>query len=104
MSLAENTIYQDYIITSFVAEFINTITNLIYGWALCFFGSSKLIQRIFTTHLVFYAYHGLRNNNRGSYINIDSFPYLSLGCVGFGSAVFHGTVKLQGQWCAQSLF
>ena len=49
------------------------------------------------TIIVIYSYQGVRRSKSAW----ESFPYLGLACVGIGSAAFHGTVKLQAQWCEE---
>ncbi|EPE27582.1 hypothetical protein GLAREA_04373 [Glarea lozoyensis ATCC 20868] len=68
---------EDYIITPYIAEFMNTLTNLIY---------------------LFYAYHGIKNNANRKDAILRNLPYLGIACVGIGSGVFHSTLKNYTQW------
>jgi len=64
-------------VTSYIAEFINTLTNLTY---------------------LFYAYHGIKSNSDRRDAILRNLPYLGIAGVGFGSAVFHATLKNYTQW------
>lgn len=80
-------------------EFVNTLTNLGYRDS----PPTLFISSIFSlTHLaVFYAYQGVRKSRQYADFWPRTIPYLALACVGFGSAAFHGTMKLEAQWCKQ---
>ncbi|OCK83281.1 alkaline ceramidase family protein [Lepidopterella palustris CBS 459.81] len=69
---------EDYIITSYIAEFVNTLTNLTY---------------------IIYAIHGLRRlrGNSGGPFSFLGFPYWGLAAVGICSGYFHGTLKYHSQ-------
>jgi dihydroceramidase len=69
---------EDHIITTYIAEFINTLTNAVY---------------------LFYAYKGLKSNSNRPDAALRNFPYLGIAGVGIGSAVFHATMKNYTQWC-----
>ncbi|PBP19980.1 hypothetical protein BUE80_DR009213 [Diplocarpon rosae] len=68
----------DYILTSYIAEVINTLTNLTY---------------------LYYALHGIKNNANRQDAVLRNLPYLGIAGVGLGSAVFHATMKNYTQWC-----
>ncbi|GLA50348.1 hypothetical protein AnigIFM63604_006403 [Aspergillus niger] len=68
---------EDYVVTRYIAEFINTLTNLVY---------------------IFYAIYGIRHLHRQS--NKDVFralPYWGLMGVGIASAAFHMNLKYHTQ-------
>ncbi|KAB8237531.1 ceramidase [Aspergillus alliaceus] len=68
---------EDYVVTRYVAEFINSLTNLLY---------------------IFYGIYGLRRLRQKS--NVDVFrtiPYWGLMAVGICSAAFHISLKYQTQ-------
>ncbi|CZT10101.1 related to YPC1-Alkaline Ceramidase [Rhynchosporium agropyri] len=69
---------EDYIITPYIAEFVNTLTNITY---------------------LLYAFHGIRNNANRKDAVLRNLPYLGIAAVGFGSAIFHTTMKNYTQWC-----
>ncbi|KAL5331084.1 hypothetical protein ACEPPN_000613 [Leptodophora sp. 'Broadleaf-Isolate-01'] len=69
---------EDYILTPYIAEFINTLTNITY---------------------LIYAFHGIRNNANRKDAVWRNLPYLGIAAVGFGSAIFHATMKNYAQWC-----
>ncbi|KAI4946059.1 hypothetical protein J4E91_007501 [Alternaria rosae] len=72
-------IVQDYIITPYIGEFINTLTNITY---------------------VIYGLHGLRRvapKPSGGLISTLAFPYWGLISVGVLSAWFHATLKYHSQ-------
>jgi len=68
---------QDYAITSYIAEVVNTLTNLTY---------------------LIYAYHGIKNNVNRKDAILRNLPYLGIAGVGIGSAIFHSTLKNYTQW------
>lgn len=68
---------QDYILTTYIAEVINTVTNLTY---LC------------------YAFYGIRLNTKRHDAFLRNLPYLGIAGVGLGSALFHTTLKNYTQW------
>ncbi|KAH8586692.1 ceramidase-domain-containing protein [Bisporella sp. PMI_857] len=68
---------EDYIITEYIAEFINTLTSATY---------------------VYYAYYSIKQNKNRKDALLRNFPYLGLAGVGFGSAIFHATLKTYTQW------
>ncbi|KAG9229964.1 ceramidase-domain-containing protein [Amylocarpus encephaloides] len=74
---AANFCEEDYIITSYIAEFVNTLTNLTY---------------------IFYAYQGMRKNSNRPDALLRNLPYLGLASVGIGSGLFHSTLKNYTQW------
>ncbi|KAE8376683.1 ceramidase [Aspergillus bertholletiae] len=68
---------EDYAVTRYIAEFINSLTNLVY---------------------IFYAIHGLRKLRQKQ--NCDTFraiPYWGLMAVGICSAAFHISLKYHTQ-------
>ncbi|KAI2818679.1 hypothetical protein CBS115989_4941 [Aspergillus niger] len=68
---------EDYVVTRYIAEFINTLTNLVY---------------------IFYAIYGIRHLHRQP--NKDVFralPYWGLMGVGIASAAFHMNLKYHTQ-------
>lgn len=71
---------KDYVITPYIAEFVNALTNAIY---------------------VIYGIHGLRrvrsHPSGSSYLSALSFPYWGLIGVGLLSAYFHATLKYHSQ-------
>lgn len=71
----------DYLVTPYVAELINTITNLIY---------------------IYYSVHGIRGNvSRSGSIQTGmsrSGPWFGILAVGIGSLIFHTTMKPYTQW------
>ncbi|KAL2071737.1 hypothetical protein VTL71DRAFT_12972 [Oculimacula yallundae] len=69
---------EDYIITPYIAEFINTLTNIMY---------------------LVYAFYGIKNNVNRKDAVLRNLPYLGIAAVGFGSAIFHATMKNYTQWC-----
>jgi len=69
---------EDYILTPYIAEFINTLTNITY---------------------LLYAYHGIKNNANRKDAVLRNLPYLGIAGVGIGSAIFHATMKYYTQWC-----
>ncbi|KAF2495802.1 alkaline phytoceramidase [Lophium mytilinum] len=71
---------EDYIVTSYIAEFVNTVTNISY---------------------VIYGAHGLsrlRGKPDGP-LSFLGFPYWGLIGVGVLSAYFHATLKYHSQMC-----
>ncbi|EKD20913.1 alkaline phytoceramidase [Drepanopeziza brunnea f. sp. 'multigermtubi' MB_m1] len=68
---------EDYILTPYIAELINTLTNLTY---------------------LLYAYHGIKNNANRKDAVLRNLSYLGIAAVGLGSAVFHATMKSWTQW------
>ena len=121
---------QDYIITTYIAEVINTLSNFIYRKIRLFFLNFLLLQTSismnfwFVTWLdcpfyheieakwwmmksnvanfeitVFYALHGIKNNANRKDAVLRNLPYLGIAGVGFGSAIFHATLKNYTQWC-----
>lgn len=69
---------EDYIVTAYIAEFINTLTNLVY---------------------IYYAYHGVKSNSNRKDAILRNLPYLGIAAVGLGSGIFHATLKNYTQWC-----
>ncbi|KAG0652352.1 Alkaline ceramidase YDC1 [Hyphodiscus hymeniophilus] len=69
---------KDNIITPYIAEFINTLTNVTY---------------------LYYAFHGIRSNSNRKDAILRNLPYLGIALVGIGSAVFHSTLINYLQWC-----
>ncbi|PVH85176.1 alkaline phytoceramidase [Cadophora sp. DSE1049] len=69
---------EDYILTPYIAEVINTLTNVTY---------------------LIYAFHGIKNNANRKDAVLRNLPYLGIAAVGFGSAIFHATMKNYTQWC-----
>ncbi|OJD29707.1 alkaline phytoceramidase [Diplodia corticola] len=69
---------ENYLVTPYIAEFVNTITNISY---------------------VIYAYYGVRRLFRANnpHAALLSLPYLGLAAVGILSAVFHATLTYAGQ-------
>ncbi|KFY28983.1 hypothetical protein V493_02621 [Pseudogymnoascus sp. VKM F-4281 (FW-2241)] len=68
---------EDYIVTRYIAELINTLTNLTY---------------------ILYAIHGIYKNWGRKDAFLRNIPYLGIMGVGFGSAIFHATNKYYTQW------
>ncbi|KAF7898583.1 hypothetical protein EAF00_005029 [Botryotinia globosa] len=68
---------EDHIITTYIAEFINTLTNITY---------------------LYYAYKGIRANSNRQDAILRNLPYLGLAAVGILSALFHATNKDWTQW------
>ncbi|RDL37648.1 Uncharacterized protein BP5553_05081 [Venustampulla echinocandica] len=68
---------EDYIVTKYFAEFINTLTNLGY---------------------IYYAYYGIKGNSNRADAILRNLPYLGLASVGIGSGIFHATLKDYTQW------
>jgi len=77
ISAQANFCEEDYIITTYVAEFINTLSNLVY---------------------VYYAYHGIKSNSNRHDAILRNLPYLGIATVGIGSGVFHASLKNYTQW------
>ncbi|KAF4632036.1 hypothetical protein G7Y89_g6090 [Cudoniella acicularis] len=75
---AEGESRTDYIVTAYIAEFINTLTNLVY---------------------IYYAYHGIKGNSNRRDAILRNLPYLGIAAVGLGSGIFHATMKNYTQWC-----
>jgi len=69
---------EDYILTTYIAEFINTVTSITY---------------------ILYAYRGIKNNADRKDAILRNLPYLGIAGVGIGSAIFHATMKNYTQWC-----
>ncbi|CBX92641.1 similar to alkaline ceramidase [Plenodomus lingam JN3] len=70
---------EDYVITPYIAEFVNTLTNATY---------------------VIYGVYGLlrvRTHKEGGYLSTLAFPYWGLIGVGVLSAYFHATLKYHSQ-------
>ncbi|OCL10506.1 alkaline ceramidase family protein [Glonium stellatum] len=69
---------EDYIITSYVAEFVNTLTNLTY---------------------ILYGFYGLRRlrGTSNGLFSFLAFSYWGLVAVGVCSGYFHGTLKYHSQ-------
>ena len=66
---------------------------------------SKPLSRKFTNimlWIVYYAYHGIKQNSNRKDAILRNFPYLGIAGVGFGSAIFHATLKNHTQWCKYS--
>ncbi|KAL1620176.1 hypothetical protein SLS56_009806 [Neofusicoccum ribis] len=62
---------EDYLVTPYIAEFVNTITNTSY---------------------VIYAYYGIRRLRGNPNAALLSLPYIGLAAVGILSAAFHATL------------
>lgn len=83
---------KDYIITPYIGEFVNTLTNMIYGSfqpSLNQFTRTK--SRSHDAHVVIYGIHGLRrvmSKPEGGLISTLAFPYWGLIGVGVLSAWF----------------
>ncbi|RAR07031.1 aldo keto reductase [Stemphylium lycopersici] len=92
---------EDYIITPYIGEFVNTLTNMIYGSfqpSLNQFTRTK--SRSHDAHVVIYGIHGLRrvtSKPEGGLISTLAFPYWGLIGVGVLSAWFHATLKYHSQ-------
>jgi len=69
---------EDHIITAYIAEFVNTLTNVTY---------------------LYYAYHGIKQNANRKDAILRNLPYLGIAGVGFGSGIYHATLKNYTQWC-----
>jgi len=69
---------EDYILTRYIAEVINTVSNLTY---------------------LLYAYHGIKSNANHKDAILRNLPYLGIAGVGIGSSIFHATLKNYTQWC-----
>ncbi|GME43488.1 alkaline phytoceramidase [Neofusicoccum parvum] len=67
---------EDYLVTPYIAEFVNTITNTSY---------------------VIYAYYGIRRLRGNPNAALLSLPYIGLAAVGILSAAFHATLTYAGQ-------
>ncbi|KAE8164844.1 ceramidase [Aspergillus tamarii] len=68
---------KDYVVTRYIAEFINSLTNLVY---------------------ILYAIYGLRKlRRRSSYDIFRAIPYWGLMAVGICSAAFHISLKYHTQ-------
>ena len=46
-----------------------------------------------------YAYHGIKGNKNRKDAILRNLPYLGIAGVGFGSAIYHATMKNYTQWC-----
>jgi dihydroceramidase len=68
---------EDYIMTTYIAEFINTLTNITY---------------------LLYAFHGVRSNSKRPDAFLRNLPYFGLAGVGIGSIIFHSSLKFYTQW------
>lgn len=85
--------------TRYVAEFINSLTNLVYSKK----PASILIrslEQVLICYLVFYAIYGLHKLWQKS--NNDFFralPYWGLMAVGICSAIFHVSLQYHTQMC-----
>ena len=78
--------------TSYIAEFMNTLTNLIYGMVESLgrnsFSSLTLISPVYL------GYRGLMNNwSREDRSFLAALPYFGIIGVGVGSALFHASLK-----------
>ena len=114
---------KDFILTPYIAEVINTITNLTYSLypsSLPHLGASSFrssARDVLFSHLlrqgeflgsftnafiVSYAVHGIVKNCCNSYGTADSIsrsiPYFGIMLVGIGSAIFHSTNLYYTQW------
>ncbi|KAF4307466.1 alkaline phytoceramidase [Botryosphaeria dothidea] len=67
---------EDYVVIPYIAEFVNTITNISY---------------------VIYAYKGIRRLRGKPDAVLLSLPYVGLAAVGVLSAAFHATITYSGQ-------
>ncbi|KAI9641847.1 hypothetical protein NHQ30_009714 [Ciborinia camelliae] len=74
---------EDHIITTYIAEFINTLTNITY---------------------IYYAYKGIRANSNRQDAILRNLPYLGLALVGLLSGLFHATCKDWTQWGIEIAF
>ncbi|KAH8820801.1 ceramidase [Xylogone sp. PMI_703] len=68
---------EDYIITEYIAEVVNTFTNIVY---------------------CYYAYRGMKLNSNRPDAFMRNLSYLGLATVGFGSIIYHATLKYYTQW------
>jgi len=68
---------EDYILSPYIAEVINTVTNIVY---------------------VSYALNGIWNNLGRKDAFLRNLPYLGIASVGIGSMVFHSTNRFFTQW------
>lgn len=85
--------------TRYIAEFINSLTNLVYSQNPFSIPLRCSIQGL-TWYLVFYAIYGLRKLRQKS--NDDFFralPYWGLMAVGICSAIFHISLQYHTQMC-----
>jgi len=69
---------EDHIVTAYIGEFINTLTNITY---------------------LYYALHGIKANANRKDAILRNMPYLGIAGVGIGSTIFHATLKNYTQWC-----
>lgn len=69
---------EDYILSPYIAEVINTLTNAIY---------------------VSYALTGIWKNRSRNDATLRNIPYLGVASVGIGSTIFHSTNRYFTQWC-----
>jgi dihydroceramidase len=91
---------KDYIITPYIGEFMNTLTNIIYGERTQY--PHNLIRRRHTNTFskVIYGTQGLRRvgpRPDGGLFSTLAFPYWALIGVGVLSAWFHATLKYHSQ-------
>lgn len=88
--------------TRYIAELINTLTNLTYSTPPCPKPAPSDLKscqiRILTLNLVLYAIHGIYKNWGRKDAFLRNIPYLGIMGVGFGSALFHATNKYYTQW------
>ncbi|RDW91101.1 hypothetical protein BP5796_02266 [Coleophoma crateriformis] len=68
---------EDYFVSAYIAEVVNTFTNIIY---------------------VYYAFVGIKSNKYQRDALLRSFPYLGIASVGILSAWYHTTLKNYSQW------
>lgn len=68
---------EDFILTPFIAEVINTLTNLTY---------------------LLYGSYGIYKNRHKPDAFLHSWPYIGIMSVGLGSAIFHATNLYYTQW------
>jgi dihydroceramidase len=92
-------LFQDYNITPYIAEFVNTLTNATYGTSTKNHPQHKssLLTQI---PPVIYGLHGLRRvrpKPTGGLLSTLAFPYWGLIGVGLLSAWFHATLKYHSQ-------
>jgi hypothetical protein len=60
---------------------------------------NSTVEEKLTLSIVIYAFHGIRNNANRKDAVLRNLPYLGIAAVGFGSAIFHATMKNYTQWC-----
>jgi dihydroceramidase len=90
---------KDYVISRYVAEFVNTFSSLVFG-ALVGNLPSRGPSWLTISHLVAYGIDGLLKLQRKQEVTVSrAIPYFGLVGVGVCSAGYHMTLKYRTQMC-----